>query len=138
MSEVAGNLPRTFISFHHLGFNSSPHKLPEKRDSENPQNVAEVDEINTVEVGETSTSPAKDMSFLQNVPMSSEIVTSGVVQKDRDLTVEEKDCVMTSSEEDMDDLNEFVNEKLQFMTEKGLQQLVGDGSVNLRRYFVEV
>ena len=33
------------------------------------------------------------------------------VQKDHDLTVAEKDCVMTSSEVDMVDLNVFVNEK---------------------------
>ena len=54
-----------------------------------------------------------------------------VVEKDHKLTVAEKNCVMTSSEEDMDDLNAFVNENLQFMTEKGLKQLVGDDSVNV-------
>ena len=71
------------------------------------------------------------MSVLQNVPMSSEVVMSGEVQKDHDLTVAEMDCVMTCSEEDMDDLNAFVNEKLQFMTEKRFEQLVGDESVNV-------
>ena len=105
--------------------------LPEERESENPQSGAEIDEVNTVLVRETSTYPAKDMSILQNVPMSKEIVTSGVVHKDHQLTLVEKYCVMTSSEEDMDDLNAFGNDKLQFMTEKGLEQLVGDGSTNL-------
>ena len=38
---------------------------------------------------------------------------------------------MLSSEEDMDDLNAFVNGKLQFMSEQGLEQLVGDESVNV-------
>ena len=38
---------------------------------------------------------------------------------------------MTSSEEDIDDLNAFVNEKLQFMSEQGLEQLVGDESMNV-------
>ena len=38
---------------------------------------------------------------------------------------------MISSEEDMDDLNAFVKEKFQLMTEKGLEQLVGDESVNV-------
>ena len=74
---------------------------------------------------------ANVMSVLQYVPMSSEIVMSGEVQKYHELTAAEKDCVMTSSEEDMDDLVAFVNEKLQFMTEKGLGQLVGDKSVNV-------
>ena len=126
MSEFAGNLPRKFISFRHLGCESSAHKIPEERESENPQNVAEV---NTVEVGETSNSLAKVMSVLQNVPVASEVGLSGEVEKDHELTRAEKDCVMTSNEEDMDDLNAFVNEKLQLMIEKGLEQLVGDESV---------
>ena len=82
-------------------------------------------------VGETLTSPAKGMSILQEVAMSGEIVTSGVVEKDHDLTVAETDCVMTTSEEDMDEMKGFKNEKLQFMTETGLEQLVGDESVNV-------
>ena len=104
--------------------------MPEERESENPQNVEEVVGTSTFEVGETSNSPVKVMSVLQNVPVSSGNVESGRVQKDHVLTVAEKDCVLTSSEEDMDDLNAFVNEKLQLMTEKGLEQLVGDESMN--------
>ena len=30
MSEFAGNLPQKFISFRHLGFESSAHNLPEE------------------------------------------------------------------------------------------------------------
>ena len=137
MSEFAGILPRKFISFRLLGVKSSPHKLPDERKSESTQKVAERDEVNTVVVGETSSSPAKVMSMLQNVSVLSEVVMSGEVQKDQELTVAEKDCVMTSSEEDMDDLNSFVNEKLQFVTEKGLEQLVGDESVNVEEILSE-
>ena len=78
------------------------------------------------------------MSVLQNVPVSSEAIVSGEVQKDHELAITEKDCVLTSSQEDMDDLNTFVNEKLQFMMEKGLEQLFGDESVMWRRYLVEI
>ena len=131
MSDFAGNLPRKFISFRHLGFESSAHKVPEERELENPQSVDEVVGANTVEIGETSKAPTKVMSVLQNAPISSELVMPGEVPKDHELTIAEKDCVMTSSEEDMDDLNAFVNEKLQFMTENGLEQLVGDESVNV-------
>ena len=53
------------------------------------------------------------------------------MKKDNELTVAEKDCVMTSSEEDMVDLKSFVNEKLQFMSERGLEQLIGDESVTV-------
>ena len=71
------------------------------------------------------------MSVLQIVPVLSEVLVSGEVQRDHESTIGEQDCVMASSEEDMDDLNAFVNEKLQFMTEKCLEQLVGDESVNV-------
>ena len=71
MSKFAGNLPRKFISFRHLGFESSAHDVPKERESENPQNVEDVVGASTVEVGETSNSPAKFMSVLQNVPVSS-------------------------------------------------------------------
>ena len=131
MSEFAGNLPRKFISFRHLGVASSAHNLSEGRESENPQNVEGVVGASTVEVGETSNSPAKVMSVLQNVPVASEVGNSGEVEKDRELTRAEKDCVMTSSEEEMDNLNAFVDEKLQSMAEKGWEQLVGDESVNV-------
>ena len=103
----------------------------EERESENPQNVEEVVGTSTVEVGETSISPAKVMSVLQNVPVSSEVVVPGEVQKDHELNIAEKVCLLTISEEYMNDLNAFVNEKLQLITEKGLEQLVGDESVNV-------
>ena len=131
MSNFAGNLPQKFFSFCHLGFKSSTHNWPEKQESANPKKVVGLEEVNTVVVSETSNSSAKFMSILQNVPKLSEIVTSRVVEKDHDLTVAAKDCVMTSSDEDMDDLNSFVLEKLQSMSEKGLEQLVGDESVNV-------
>ena len=131
MSDFADNLPRKFISFRLLCFKSSAHKVPGERVSENPQIVGEVVAANNVEVGETSNSPAQVMSVLQNTPVSSEVGMSGEVEKDHELTHAEKDCVMTSNEEDMDDLNVFVNEELQFLTEKGLEQLVGDESVNV-------
>ena len=131
MSEFAGNLPRKFISFRHLGVESSAHNLPKERESDNPQNVEEVVGTGTVEIGETSISPAKSMSVLQNVPVSSGGVESGSVQKDHELTIAEKDCVPMSSEEDMDDLNAFVDQKLQFLSVQGLEQLVGGESVKV-------
>ena len=124
MSEFAGNLPRKFISFRHLGFESCANILSKERESENPQNVEEVVGTSTVEVGETSNSPA-------NVPVSNGVVESGIVQEDHELTIAEKVCVLTSSEEDMDDLNAFVDERLQYLSEQGLEQLVGDESVNV-------
>ena len=99
MSEFAGNLPGNFINFHHLRCESSAHQVPEERESENPQNV--------VEVGETNLSPAEVMSVFSNIPISSKVGVSEEVENDHELTIAERDCVMTSSEEDMDDLNAF-------------------------------
>ena len=82
MSKFTGNLTRKFNSFCHLAFESIANNLSEERESENAQNVAEMDEANIVEVGDTSNSPPKFMSVLQNVPTSSEIVMSGEIQKD--------------------------------------------------------
>ena len=74
MSEFAGNLPRKFISCRHLGFESSAYKFLEERESENPQNVVERDEANTVEIGETSASPAKSLCSLQDAPVRVECI----------------------------------------------------------------
>ena len=75
MSEVSARKPRKFISFRHLCFESSAYNLPKERESDNPHNAAETDEINTVVLRETSNSPSKVLSISQNVPMSSESVT---------------------------------------------------------------
>ena len=91
MIEFAGNLPRNFISFCHLCFKSSAHKLPEERDSENPQNVAEIVEANTVEIGETTTSLAKGSSSLQAVSMRFENIGAKLGNEDCNLTMAEKD-----------------------------------------------
>ena len=56
------------------------------------------------------------MSVLQNMPVSSGFVESSSVQKNHELTIAEKDCVLTTSEEDMDDLNAFVDEKFQILS----------------------
>ena len=59
MSELAGKLPRKFFGFRHLAAKSTADTLPEERESENPQNVAERKEAITIGIGETFTSPAK-------------------------------------------------------------------------------
>ena len=135
MSEFAGNLPRKFTSFRLSGFESSALKVGEEQESEKPQNVEKVVGTSTVENGETSNSPDKVISVLQNVPVSSEVGLSGEKKNDHELTVAEKDCVMTSSEKVVDDLKLFVKEKLLFMSEQGLEQLVGHESVIVEEIF---
>ena len=109
MSEFAGNLPRKFISFRHLGFESSTHKFLEERESENPQNVVERDEANTVEIGEMSASPAKGFCSLEDAPVRVECIGAKLRHEDRNLTMAGNDCVLTSSDDDVGDLSAFVD-----------------------------
>ena len=112
MSEFAGNLPRKFISFRHLDFESSAHTLLEERESENPQSVGGMEEANNVEIGETYTSPPKASSSLQSPPMRAELIGAKLGDEDRNLTMAEKGCVLTSSDDDVEDLSAFVTERL--------------------------
>ena len=129
MSEFAGNLPRKFISFRHLGFESSAHNLPEERESENPQNVADSKEANTVEIGKTSTSPAKSLSSLEEALVRAECIGARLGYEDRDLA--EKYCVLTSSDDDVGDLSAFVTERLQCLSEGSVEKLIGEETVNV-------
>ena len=131
MSEFAGNLPRKFISFRHLGVESSAHKFPEERESENPQNVVESREANTIEIGETSASPAKSLCSLADAPVRAECIGAELRHEDRDLTMAERDCVLTSSYDDVEDLSAFVAERLQCLSEGSVERLIGEESVDV-------
>ena len=84
MSEIAGNLLRKFISFCHSGVESSAHKLPAERESENPQTVVERKEANTIGIGETFTSPAESSSSLEDAPLRAECIEAEFAYEDRD------------------------------------------------------
>ena len=131
MSEFAGNLPRKFISFCHWGVKSSAHKMSEERESQNPQNGAGRKEANTIGIGETSASPAKGSSSLQDVPVRAECIGTKLADEDRDLTMAEKDCILTSNDEGVDDLSAFVTERLQRLSEGVVEGLIGDVSVKV-------
>ena len=64
------------------------------------------------------------MSILQSVPIGAEFVGAKIRNVDRDSTMAEKDCVLTSREEEMDELSDFVLQKLHFLGERGLNQFV--------------
>ena len=131
MSELAGSLPRKFISFRHLGVESNAHELPEERELEDPQNVAEMKETMTMQIGETCDSSAKDLWSRQGASVGVECVGARVGHEDRELTRAEKDCVLTSSDEDVEDLSAFVAERLQCLGEEGGENLIGSESMNV-------
>ena len=131
MSEFAGNLRRKFNSFRHLGVESNPHRLPEERESANPQKVAERKEANTTEVNETSAPPAKNSSNLKDAPVRAECIGAELGNGDRILTVVDKDCVLTSSDDDVEDLSAFPAERQQCLSEGSAEKLIADESVNI-------
>ena len=65
-------------------------------------------EANTVGIGEASTSLAKSLSSLEDAPVRAERIGAELGYEDRDLTMAEKDCVLTSSDDDVEDLSAFV------------------------------
>ena len=131
MSEFAGNLTRKFISFRYLSFESSAYKVPEERESKSPQNVAGIEEATTVEVGETSASPPKGSYSLQSVPMRAESIGAELGDEDRNLPMAENDCVLTSSDDDVENLSAFVAEKLQCSSEAGVENLIEEECMNV-------
>ena len=131
MIEFAGNLSHDFINFRHLGFVSSAHHLSEEQESEIPQIDAEVGEVNTLVVGETSNSLAKGLSNLQGAHMRAESVGPRLEDEDRNLTMAEKGCILTSSDDDVEDLSAFVTERLQCLIEGSVERLIGDENVNV-------
>ena len=130
-SVFAGNLPRKLFSCYCLENESSPRTLPEEREAQYPQNVAQIDEVNNIVLCETSNSPAKVRSILQSAPKGAEIVGGRVGDEDRDLTIADKNCVLTSSEEDVEDLSAFVAEKLHCLSKRSVIEFIGDESVNV-------
>ena len=131
MGDFAGNLPRKFFCFRHLGVESNAHLLPEKRESENLQNVAESKEANTIETSETTTSPAKCLSSLEEALVRAECIEAELGNEDCNLTTAEKNCVLTSSDDDVEDLSAFVAERLQCLSEWSMEKLIGEECVNV-------
>ena len=52
-------------------------------------------------VAETSRSPVEVSSILQDIPMGAESSGAKLGDEDRDLTMAAKDCVLTSSDDDV-------------------------------------
>ena len=131
MSEFAANLPHMFVSFRPLGVESSSHKLPEIGKSENSPNVAETKEANTIGMGETSASPAINSPSLEVAPVIVECIGADLGSEDRNLTSAEKDCVLTSVDDDVEDLSASVAERLQCLNEGNVEKLIEDECVNV-------
>ena len=63
--------------------------------------------------------------------MRAEYIGAELRKEDRNLTTAEKYCVLTSGDDDVEDLNAFVAERLQCLSKGSVDKLIGDESVNL-------
>ena len=57
------------------------------------------------------------LSSLEEAPMRAESIGAELGNEDRNLTMAEKDCVLTSSDDDVQGLSAFVAERLQCLSE---------------------
>ena len=84
-----------------------------------------------VEVGGTSASPAKLFGSLEDAPVRAECIGAELGHENRNLTMAEKDCVLTSSDDDVQDLSAFVAERLHCLSERSVEKLIGEECVNV-------
>ena len=93
--------------------------------------MAEMKETMTMQIVETCASSARDMWSRQEASVGVECVGAGLGHEDRELARAEKDCVVTSSDEDVEDLSAFVAERLQCLGEESGGNLIGSESKNV-------
>ena len=82
-------------------------------------------------MGETSKSPTEVLVTPQVTPRGVESIEARLGHEDRELTMAEKDCVLTSSDEDVEDFSAFVTERLQCLGEEGVENLIGSECMNV-------
>ena len=66
---------------------------------------------------------------MQSTPIAAEIVGARVRDENCDLTSAQKNCVLTSSVEDVEDLSAFLTESSQCLNERSVEKFIGDESL---------
>ena len=64
--------------------------------------------------------------------MRAESIGAELGDEDRNLTMAEKECVLTSSDDDVEDLSAFVAERLQCLSEGSVEKLIREECLNVR------
>ena len=68
---------------------------------------------------------------MQGAPLEAESNSARMGDADFDLTIAEKDCVLTSRAEDVEDLSDFVTERLRCLSERSVKKFIEDESENV-------
>ena len=123
MGEYAGELPRKFISFHCLENESNVPKDHNTEETENYPDLPQKSEVEIVVIEETETSPSKSLAVLQvsggKKTMSEE---RGKVDKES-FAVGSQECLLPSSDEGSEGLEEFLRDKLESLGGDGIENI---------------
>ena len=107
MGEYAGELPRKFISFHCLENESNLPKDLNTEGTENYPDLLQRSEVEIVVIEKTDTSPTKSLAVLQVTGSKAAMVEEhGDVNK-KCLIVGSQECLLSSSDEGSEGLENF-------------------------------
>ena len=123
MGEYAGELPRNFISFHCLENESNVPKDHNTEESENHSDLPQRNEVEIVVIEETETSPSKSLAVLQVTSGKKTMVEEGVNVNAESLVVGSQDCLLSSSDEGSEGLEEFLRDKLESIGGDGIENI---------------
>ena len=124
MGEYAGELPRKFISFHCLENESNVPKDHNAEGTENFPDLRQRSEVEIVVIEETETSPTKSLAVLQVTGGKEAMVEErGRVDKEC-LVVSSQECLLSSSDEGSEGLENFLRDKLESFGGEGIENIV--------------
>ena len=121
MGEYAGELLRTFISFHCLENESDVPKGHNTEETENYPDLPQGSEVEIVVIEETETCPSKSLAVLQVIGGKKAMVEErGNVDKES-FAVVSQECLLSSSDEGNEGLEKFLRDKLESLGDDGIE-----------------
>ena len=124
MGEYAGELPRKFICFHCLENESNVPKNLNIEGTENYPDVPQRSEEEIKVIEKTEASPTKSLAVLQVTGGKEAMVEErGDVNKEC-LIVGSQECLLSSSDEESEGLEKFLQDKLESFGGEGIENLV--------------
>ena len=121
LGEYAGELPCKFISFHSLESESIVPKDHNTEKSENYSDLPQRSGVEIVVIEETETSPSKSLAGLQVTGGKKTMVEESVNVNAESLVVGSQDCLLSSSDEGSEGLEEFLRDKLESLGGDGIE-----------------
>ena len=124
MCEYAGVLPRKFISFHCLENESNERKDSNTEVVENYPDLPRRSESKIVVIEETETSSSKSLVVLQAAGGKGAMVGETVDTNRKSVIAGGQECLLSSSGEGSEGLEEFLPDKLESFSDEVLDRIV--------------